>query len=65
MLSALGVVYGDIGTSPLYTYSSLIGGSVPTEYEAMAAFSLVFWAITITVCIKYIAIVLIASLNGT
>lgn len=41
-----------------------MGGSVPTEYETLAAFSLIFWALTITVCIKYITIVLMASLNG-
>lgn len=58
-LAALGVVYGDIGTSPLYAFKEAFAhGLKPTEYNIIAALSALFWAITIIVSIKYVWLVL-------
>ncbi|HYO36534.1 MAG TPA: KUP/HAK/KT family potassium transporter [Geodermatophilus sp.] len=68
VLGALGVVYGDIGTSPLYAVDAVFatGGGVaraaPGEVVGIA--SLVFWALTITVSVKYVLFVLRADNDG-
>jgi KUP system potassium uptake protein len=68
MLGALGVVFGDIGTSPLYalqTVFSLDGGVVtPTETDVYGVISLVFWAITLIVSVKYVTFILRADNDG-
>ena len=68
MVGALGVVFGDIGTSPLYALQvvfSLNGGVVrPTPGDVHGVVSLVFWAITLIVSIKYLALVLRADNQG-
>ena len=68
MLGALGVVFGDIGTSPLYalqTVFSLDGGVVtPTETDVYGVISLVFWAITLIVTVKYVTFILRADNDG-
>ena len=65
---ALGVVFGDIGTSPLYALQivfSLNGGVVrPTPGDVYGVVSLVFWAITLIVSIKYLALVMRADNQG-
>src|SRR5512137_1544331 len=66
-LGALGVVYGDIGTSPLYALRSCFRG--PTGVEAshenvLGVLSLIFWALIIVVSVKYIAFVLRADNRG-
>ncbi len=61
MLAALGVVYGDIGTSPLYAFREAFSGTAalaPTEANVLAALSALFWAITLVVSIKYVWLVL-------
>jgi KUP system potassium uptake protein len=66
-LGSLGVVYGDIGTSPLYTvhFSVLAtGGEMPMPYAVMGAVSLIFWALTIIVTVKYCVFVLRADNRG-
>ena len=67
-VSALGVVFGDIGTSPLYALQSvyaLDGGVVrPTPAGVYGVVSLVFWAITLIVSVKYIAFVMRADNDG-
>ncbi len=55
-LPALGVVYGDIGTSPLYTLTECFHGDhgvAPTPANILGVLSLIFWALTFTVSIKY------------
>jgi KUP system potassium uptake protein len=54
-LTALGVVYGDLGTSPLYTYQTIVGvvGGHPSARDAIGLLSLVVWALLITVSLKY------------
>jgi KUP system potassium uptake protein len=67
-VGALGVVFGDIGTSPLYALQivySLDGGVVrPTAAGVYGVVSLVFWAITLIVSVKYIAFVMRADNKG-
>src|SRR6187549_1490902 len=66
-LTAIGVVYGDIGTSPLYTIRECFFGthSVEPSYEnVLGILSLVLYALVIVVSIKYIAIVLRADNQG-
>ena len=64
LLVALGIVFGDIGTSPLYTFSAIVGEREITETLALGAFSAVFWTLTLQTTIKYILIVLSADNNG-
>ncbi len=67
-LGALGVVFGDIGTSPLYalqTVFHLDGGKIkPTNGDVYGVISLVFWSITVVVSTKYVAFVMRADNDG-
>ncbi len=66
-LGALGVVYGDIGTSPLYAIKECFGaeyGVTPTLANVLGVLSLVFWALTLVVVVKYIVFVLRADNHG-
>jgi KUP system potassium uptake protein len=65
MLGALGVVYGDIGTSPLYTFKTALewaGG--PSADAAAGMFSLIVWTLVITTSIKYVGLVMRADNHG-
>jgi KUP system potassium uptake protein len=65
MLGALGVVYGDIGTSPLYTMKTALewaGGATPEV--AIGMLSLIIWTLIITTSIKYVAVVMRADNDG-
>ena len=60
-LAALGVVYGDIGTSPLYAFKEAFNGphGLPlTDANVLAVLSMMFWSITLIVSLKYVTIVL-------
>ncbi|HNL92388.1 MAG TPA: KUP/HAK/KT family potassium transporter, partial [Pseudomonadales bacterium] len=60
-LAALGVVYGDIGTSPLYTLRECFSGHHPlamTYSNIMGVLSLVFWALVIVVTVKYVLFIM-------
>ena len=60
-LAALGVVYGDIGTSPLYAFKEAFSGPHgidPSEGNVLAALSAFFWAVALIVSVKYVGIVL-------
>src|SRR5215470_4819019 len=65
-LGALGVVYGDIGTSPLYTLKTAVewAGGEPTTAAALGMLSLIAWTLLITTSIKYVAIVMRADNDG-
>jgi KUP system potassium uptake protein len=66
-LGALGVVYGDIGTSPLYALKECVTmphGVAPVAQNIFGLLSLVFWSITLVVSIKYILYVMRADNNG-
>jgi KUP system potassium uptake protein len=65
-LAALGIVYGDLGTSPLYTLSAIIEGIGGTFSPAigLGILSLIFWALLITVSVKYCLFVMRADNHG-
>jgi len=65
-LGALGVVYGDIGTSPLYALKEAFHHShlQPTPDNIMGILSLVFWSLTVVISIKYLVFILRADDNG-
>jgi KUP system potassium uptake protein len=66
-LTAIGVVFGDIGTSPLYTFSvalSATGHPVPTAADVFGIVSLIFWALMAMVSLKYVILVLRADNDG-
>ncbi len=66
-LTALGVVYGDIGTSPLYALKecfSPIYGLRPTQENVFGILSLVVWALTLVVSVKYVSFILRADNRG-
>ncbi|MBL8341781.1 MAG: potassium transporter Kup [Rubrivivax sp.] len=65
-LAALGVVYGDIGTSPLYALKEVFAeGRVPLNAaNVLGVLSLVFWTLTIVVSVKYVVLILRADNNG-
>ncbi|HOW72071.1 MAG TPA: potassium transporter Kup [Phycisphaerae bacterium] len=66
-LGALGVVYGDIGTSPLYALRECLGpryGVAPIEENVLGLLSLIFWSLTLIVVVKYIGFVLRADNRG-
>src|SRR6202521_903945 len=65
VLGALGVVYGDIGTSPLYTMKTALdwgGGATPEA--ALGMLSLIVWTLVITTSVKYVAVVMRADNDG-
>lgn len=64
LLVALGIVFGDIGTSPLYTFSAIVGERTINEILVIGGLSAVFWTLTLQTTIKYIIIVLSADNNG-
>ena len=67
-LAALGVVYGDIGTSPLYALKEVFGNAhhpVPiTPENVLGILSLVFWSLIVVVSFKYVALILRADNKG-
>jgi KUP system potassium uptake protein len=65
-LAALGVVYGDIGTSPLYALKEVFhAGHVPvTPANILGVLSLIFWTITVIVSLKYVLLILRADNHG-
>lgn len=65
-VAALGVVFGDIGTSPLYSVREAFEGHdiEVTRTTAFGACSLVFWSLIVVICIKYLALVLRADSKG-
>lgn len=66
-LGALGVVFGDIGTSPLYTLKECLhaaGGAKATEADLYGVLSLIFWALTLVVTVKYLTFVMRADNRG-
>ena len=65
-LGAIGVVFGDIGTSPLYTMKETLGthGMSPTPAAVLGVLSLVFWALIMVVSLKYVTFVMRADNKG-
>jgi KUP system potassium uptake protein len=65
-LGALGVVYGDIGTSPLYTMQQTFGvhGVIPSAENILGVLSLVFWSLVLVVAVKYAGFIMRADNKG-
>jgi KUP system potassium uptake protein len=66
-LTALGVVFGDIGTSPLYAFQvalSGLGHPAPTAAEVLGIVSLILWALVVMVSLKYVVFILRADNDG-
>ena len=66
VLGAIGVVYGDIGTSPLYTIKQTFGehGVAPTTPNVLGILSLVFWSLILVVSVKYAGFIMRADNKG-
>src|SRR6185312_7636612 len=67
-LGALGVVFGDIGTSPLYSLQTVFSADnhavKPTEGDVFGVISLVFWSITLIVSIEFVVFIMRADNDG-
>jgi KUP system potassium uptake protein len=64
LLVALGIIYGDIGTSPLYVFKAIISHKI-IDYDLIyGGLSCIFWTLTLQTTIKYVSIVLKADNNG-
>ncbi|MFN8340570.1 MAG: KUP/HAK/KT family potassium transporter [Cyclobacteriaceae bacterium] len=64
VLVSLGIIYGDIGTSPLYVFKAIIGNHVITEDLILGGVSCVIWTLTIVTSLKYIYLALNADNKG-
>ncbi len=63
-LVSIGIVFGDIGTSPLYTYTAIIGDQPVTELIALGGVSAIFWTLFFQTTVKYVFITLRADNKG-
>lgn len=64
LIVTLGIIYGDIGTSPLYVFKSIINDKVITEQLVYGAISCVFWTLTLQTTFKYVFLTLRADNKG-
>ncbi|MBS1942232.1 MAG: KUP/HAK/KT family potassium transporter, partial [Bacteroidetes bacterium] len=65
MVMTLGIVFGDIGTSPLYVFRAIVGATGPiTEELVLGGLSCIFWTLTILTTFKYVLILLRADNRG-
>ncbi len=65
LLVAMGIIYGDIGTSPLYTLRAIIGPDNPIQADVVrGALSCVFWTLTLQTTVKYVVLILRADNRG-
>jgi KUP system potassium uptake protein len=64
VLVALGIIFGDIGTSPLYVFNAIIGSKVITEQLVVGSLSCIIWTLTIQTTVKYVILTLQADNKG-
>jgi KUP system potassium uptake protein len=64
LLITLGIIFGDIGTSPLYVLKAIIGNQVITKELVLGGVSCIFWTLTLVTSIKYVSITLRADNHG-
>src|SRR6202000_2859879 len=64
LLISLGIIYGDIGTSPLYVFKAIVGPNVISETLILGGVSCIFWTLTLQTTIKYVIITLQADNKG-
>src|SRR5437868_8240202 len=65
VIGAMGIVYGDIGTSPLYALQSALDAAGGFDAEVvLGVLSLIFWALAISVTLKYVTVIMRADNDG-
>jgi KUP system potassium uptake protein len=67
VIAVLGVVYGDIGTSPLYAFKAalgLFGERGVSDLEILGVLSLIFWSLVVVVTVKYVTLIMRADNRG-
>lgn len=64
VLIALGIIYGDIGTSPLYAFNAIIGDRIVTKELVLGGLSCIVWTLTLITSLKYIVLALNANNKG-
>jgi KUP system potassium uptake protein len=64
LLIALGIIYGDIGTSPLYVFNAIINDRIVKEELIIGALSCIIWTLTLQTTIKYVILILRADNRG-
>ncbi|MFQ3575068.1 MAG: KUP/HAK/KT family potassium transporter [Cytophagales bacterium] len=64
LLVSLGIIFGDIGTSPLYVLKAIMGNEPIQEYLVYGGLSAIFWTLTLQTTTKYVVLVLRADNNG-
>jgi KUP system potassium uptake protein len=64
LIIALGIIYGDIGTSPLYVFSEIINGRAISELLVVGGLSCIIWTLTLQTTIKYVLLTLKADNKG-
>ena len=64
LLVALGIIYGDIGTSPLYVFNAIISDRIVNEDLILGALSCIIWTLTLQTTIKYVILILRADNRG-
>jgi len=64
LIVALGIIYGDIGTSPLYVFNAIINGKAITEALIIGGLSCIIWTLTLQTTVKYVILTLRADNKG-
>jgi KUP system potassium uptake protein len=64
LIVALGIIYGDIGTSPLYVFNAIIKGNMVSEQLIIGSLSCIIWTLTLQTTLKYVLLVLRADNRG-
>jgi KUP system potassium uptake protein len=64
LVIALGIIYGDIGTSPLYVLNAIIKDKIITEQLILGALSCIIWTLTLQTTVKYVILTLQADNKG-
>jgi len=64
LLIALGIIFGDIGTSPLYVFNAIIGSKIVSEQLIIGSLSCIIWTLTLQTTIKYVILTLKADNRG-
>jgi KUP system potassium uptake protein len=64
LLVALGIIFGDIGTSPLYVFNAIIGSKIISEQLIIGSLSCIIWTLTLQTTIKYVILTLKADNRG-
>ncbi len=65
IIGAIGIVYGDIGTSPLYAFETALGAVGKFEADSvLGVLSLIFWSLLLSVTLKYVTVMMRADNDG-